>query len=88
MLTDNILLEKAKRLNVPDYVTADHIKVILSIIDKGLQNPDKPACDMTIEIAAGIPSGRAISHIYGKRDWSVYQRLYDAVSKVTHVNAS
>ena len=88
MLTDNVLLKKAKRLNVPNYVTADHIKAILSIIDKGLQHPDKPACDTTIEIAVGISPGKAISHLYNKRDGSVYQQLYDTVSNVTHVNAS
>ena len=88
MLTDNMLLKTARRFNVPSYATAEHIKAILWIIDKGLQDPDKPACDMTIEIAVGIPPNRATSHIYNKRDWSVYKRLYNAVSEVTTINTS
>ena len=79
MVTDEQIKYACRQVQVPDYVSPNHIKRIIQTIREGRMHPDKPGCDMTAEIAAGVPVMVALEH-HSRRplnSGSIYARLYE-----------
>ena len=67
-----------RKKQVPPYISVVHLRRISDMIKKGQIHPDKPSCDMTAEIAAGVPASQALDYHFSRPngDGSIYSGLF------------
>lgn len=77
-MNNKTLTQLMQESKVPSYVSLRLAKKIIKIMEKDLIHPNKGACDMTLEISAGIPSSQSVKqYILTPELPSIYHKLFE-----------